>query len=70
MKKALKIAGITLGSLLGLLVIAVAIVVWLVFTPSRLTPIVRNFADKMITCPYEIGQVELTSVPFHSSCWA
>ena len=60
MKKALKIAGITLGSLLGLLVIAVTIVVWLVFTPSRLTPIVRNFADKMITCPYEIGQVELT----------
>ena len=60
MKKTLKIAGITIGSLLGLLVIAVAIVVWLVFTPARLTPIVRNFADKMITCPYEIGQVELT----------
>lgn len=60
MKKALKIAGITLGSILGLLVIAIAIVIWLVFTPSRLTPIVRNFADKAITCPYEIGQVELT----------
>ena len=60
MKKFWKIVGISLGALIGLVLVVVSVVVWMVFTPSRLTPIVRQVADKIITCEYEIGEVELT----------
>lgn len=60
MRKILKIAGITLGSLLGLVVAAAAVLVYVVFTPSRLTPVVNKVAGKYITCDYELGKVDLT----------
>ncbi len=60
MKRFWKIFGITLGSIIGVLLIVVCVAVWLVFTPSRLTPIVRNVADKYITCEHNIGEVDLT----------
>ncbi len=59
MKKFLKIFGITLLSLLGLSVIVFLVAIWLVFTPARLTPIVRKQADKYITSQHEIGEVDL-----------
>lgn len=40
--------------------VAVCVAVWLIFTPSRLTPIVRQVADKYITCEHEVGEVDLT----------
>ena len=60
MKKPVKIALISAGSLLGLLLLAVCIVLWLVLTPARLTPLVNRTAASFITCPAEIGEVELT----------
>lgn len=60
MKKGIKIACISLASLVGLVLIVVGVLVWVVFTPSRLTPIVRSVADKMIMCDHSIGEVELT----------
>ncbi len=60
MKRFWKIFGITLGSLLGVIVIALLVAIYLVFTPARLTPIVRNVAADFITCEHEIGEVELT----------
>ena len=60
MKKFIKIFFISLLSLLGVLIIAVSIVIWIVFTPERITPIVRKQAAKYITCKSEIGSVELT----------
>ncbi len=60
MKRFWKIFGITLGSLLGVILIAVLVAVYVVFTPARLTPIVRNVAADFITCEHEIGEVELT----------
>ena len=60
MKKFWKIFGITLGSLIGIILLAVVIVVYVVFTPKRLTPIVRNVADQFISAPHEIGEVDLT----------
>ena len=60
MKRALKIIGWTLFSLVMLVVIAVAVACYVVFTPARLTPVVRDVAGKFITCEYEIGEVELT----------
>lgn len=62
MKKPLKITLITLGSLLGLVIIVVAIASWLVLTPARLTSIVRNQAPNFITCDFDIEQAELTIV--------
>ena len=60
MKKFIKIFFISLLSLLGVLIIAIGIVIWIVFTPERITPIVRRQAAKYITCKSEIGSVELT----------
>ncbi len=60
MKKLLKVSLIFLASLLGLIIATISIVVWLVFTPEKLTPILRNQADKFISCQSDIGRVELT----------
>ncbi len=60
MKRFWKIFGITLGSLLGAIVIAILVAVYVIFTPARLTPIVRDVAAEFITCEHEIGEVELT----------
>ena len=50
MKKALKIIGWTLLSIVLLVVVAVTIAMYVVFTPERLTPIARQAAAKFITC--------------------
>lgn len=60
MKKVLKIIGWTLLSLLVVVLLAASIAVWIVFSPQKLTPIVRNYAAEFVTCPHEIGSVELT----------
>jgi hypothetical protein len=60
MKKFIKIFSIAVISLLAILLVTVTIVLFLVFTPERLTPIVRKQVDKFITCQSEIGEVELT----------
>jgi len=60
MKKFIKIFFISLLSLLGVLIVAISVVIWIVFTPERITPIVRKQAAKYISCKSEIGSVELT----------
>ena len=60
MKKGWKIALISLGSLLGLVIVTVAVVLWLVFTPSQLTKIVNNMAGKYVQCETHFGRVNLT----------
>lgn len=60
MKRFWKIFGITFGTIVGLLLIVVCVAIWLIFTPSRLTPIVRQMADKYITCEHALGEVDLT----------
>ncbi len=60
MKRFWKIFGITLGAIIGVVLIVVCVAVWLVFTPARLTPIVRQVADKYITCEHALGEVDLT----------
>lgn len=60
MKRFWKIFGITLGSIVAVLLIAVCIAIYVVFTPSRLTPIVRNVAAQYVTAEHNIGEVELT----------
>jgi len=60
MKKNLKRVLILFSSLIFLLLLAIGIALWFVFTPEKLTPIVRTQAAKYITCKTEIGDVELT----------
>ena len=59
-KKGWKIALISLGSLLGLVVIVVAVALWLVFTPKQLTGIVNRLASNFVTCETHFGRVNLT----------
>lgn len=60
MRKFIKIFSIGVISLIAILLITVSVVLFLVFTPERFTPIVRKQVDKFITCKSEIGEVELT----------
>ena len=60
MKKALKIFGITLGSIIGMVLLVVGLAIWVVFTPERLTPIIRNVTSEYVKCNHTIGKVELT----------
>jgi len=60
MKKGWKITLISLGSLLGLVVVVVAVVLWLVFTPKQLTSIVNRLASNYVECETHFGRVNLT----------
>jgi hypothetical protein len=60
MKKFIKVFSITVISIFAILLATVSVVLFLVFTPERFTPIVRKQVDKFITCQSDIGEVELT----------
>ena len=62
LKKALKITGITLGSLLGLLILAVVLVCVLVFRSSSLTNVADKAIDKYSPARAKIDDVDLTLV--------
>ena len=62
MKKPLKITLISLGSLLGLILIVVGIACWIVLTPARLTSLVRNQAPNFINCDFDIERADLTII--------
>lgn len=60
MKKALKIGLISLASLILVIAIAVSIVLFSIFSPSKLAKIVNKQADKFLTCEFHIDNVGLT----------
>lgn len=60
--KTLKITGISLLSVLGVLVLAFLILSWTILSPSRLTSTTRKVLDKYAPCPVMIDKVELTLV--------
>lgn len=60
MNKPLKIAGITIASILAVLFIVITIVCNIVFSPSTLTPIIRKHADIFVKCQYSIDEADLT----------
>ena len=62
LKKALKISGITLGSIVGLLLIVVLLVCILVFSSSSLTNIAEKAIDKYSPARAKIDDVDLTLV--------
>ena len=60
MKKSLKIGLISLASVILVVAIAVSILLFSVFSPSKLAKIVNNQADRFITCDFHIDKVGLT----------
>lgn len=60
MKKVFKRLAIALAAFVLLVALVAGAAVWLVFTPDKLTPIVRKQAAKYLTCESQIGEVELT----------
>ena len=60
MKKALKITGITLASLVGVVIIVVGIAVAMISSSGRLTKMVQKYAPEFITCEMELGNADLT----------
>jgi len=59
-KKIIKISSISLGSLILLMVITALILIWFVFTPEKLTPIVQKQLKNYVTCETHVKEVELT----------
>jgi hypothetical protein len=60
MPKVLKGLAIAFAAIVFVVVLVSGIAVWLVFTPERLTPVVRTQTAKYIACESQIGEVELT----------
>ncbi|MGF1586615.1 MAG: hypothetical protein ACFCUM_14920 [Bacteroidales bacterium] len=60
MKRFFKVISVILATFIFLLAVTVSIIMWFVFTPDRLTPIVSNQSQKHIPYQTEIGKVELT----------
>lgn len=64
MKKALKITGITLASLIGLVVIAVVVAYAVITSSGQLTKIVNRYVPQYIDCETKLGKVDLTLKTF------
>jgi len=60
MKKALKITGITLAILVGLVLIATCIAVAVLTSSDHLTKILKRNAPKIVNCETELGRADLT----------
>ena len=60
MQKVLKKVALTFSLIILLVVLVIGGAVWFVFTPSKITPIIRTQVAKYITCESQIGEVELT----------
>lgn len=59
-KGILKIAGISFGSLIAVILIVIVIVTNFVFTPARLTPVVLKTANQALNAKLDMKSVELT----------
>jgi hypothetical protein len=58
--KPLKTTILSLISVAGLVAVAAAVAAWLVFTPSRLTPIANSLLRDYFTCETKVGEVDIT----------
>ena len=60
MKKALKIIGITVASLVGLVLIVAGVAAAVLTSSGRLTNLVKKHAPKFVNCEIELGKADLT----------
>lgn len=56
----LKVILVAVSSLIGVLLLAVVVACYLVFTPSRLTAIVNKLSDRYLTCESHFERVDLS----------
>ena len=56
----LKIALVSLLSLVGVVILVLVVALWLILTPSKLTGIVNKLSDKFILCESGFDNVDLT----------
>ena len=61
-KKTLKIGGITLASILGVIIVIFLLLSWTVFSPQRLTKTANQVIDKYLPCNAEVDKVGLSLV--------
>ena len=59
-KKTLRISGITLGTVLLVLLVAIAFVINFIVTPKKLTPVVLDAANQTLNAHLDMESVELT----------
>lgn len=59
-KKTLKISGITLGTVLLVLLVAITFVINFIVTPKKLTPVVLDAANQTLNAHLDMESVELT----------
>ena len=59
-KKTLKISGITLGTVLLVLLVAIAFVINFIVTPKKLTPVVLDAANQTLNAHLDMESVEVT----------
>ena len=60
MKTTLKIIAWALSSFILIVLIAIAVSIWWVFTPEKITPLVQKQLQTMLTCETRFDRVELT----------
>lgn len=60
MKKALKIIGISLLSIISLIIIAVVIAFSVVTSSNKLTDLVKKYVPEFVTCEVQLGKADLT----------
>jgi len=60
MKKTFKIIGFSLLTVLGLLLIAIAVAFWFVLTPKRITPFVQEKVSEYVTCDFRMDKADVT----------
>ena len=60
MKKALKIAGITLASIVGLVLIVTGVALAMFTSSGRLTKMVKKYAPQFVNCEMQLGKADLT----------
>ena len=61
-KKGWKITWISLGSLVGLVLLLLGIAMWLIFTPSQLTKLVNYYIGNFLDCDAHFEYVDLTFI--------
>ncbi|MCQ2127558.1 MAG: AsmA family protein, partial [Bacteroidaceae bacterium] len=60
--KLLRVCAVAFLSLLALVVLAVLVLSWTIFTPSRLTKTAQSVMDRYVNCPTSLGQAKLSLV--------
>lgn len=60
MKKTLRIVGITIASLFGVVLVVAGIALAMISSSGQLTQLVKKYAPEFISCEMQLGKAEMT----------